>query len=267
MKNYLDLMQKVMTDGVAKSDRTGVGTRSLFGEQLRFDLSKGFPLITTKKIHMKSVIHELLWMLTGSTNVKYLRDNGVTIWDEWADAKGDLGPVYGEHWRSWNAFTDSADESIDQIQLLIEDLVLNSDSRRMIVTSWNPSNVDQCRLPPCHCFFQCYVADGKLSLHLYQRSADLFLGVPFNIASYALLTQMLAQITSLKLGDLIISFGDVHIYNNHGEQCYIQMARKPQPLPKIVLNPNVMNIDEFKYADIELVGYTSHPAIKADVAV
>jgi thymidylate synthase len=275
MDNYLNLMSKILFSGNHKEDRTGTGTISLFGEQLRFDLSKGFPLITTKKVHLKSIIHELLWFLSGSTNIKYLTDNGVTIWNEWADEDGELGPVYGKQWRSWDkveinwagAYPQLELNPLDQIQNLVNDLKNNPDSRRLIVTSWNPADVPNCKLPPCHCFFQCYVANGKLSLHLTQRSADLFLGVPFNIASYALLTHMLAQVTGLKVGELVITFGDVHIYKNHLEQCFTQLSRTPLTLPTIKINPLVNDINNFKYEDFELIGYKSHAAIKADVAV
>lgn len=275
MNNYLKLMKKVLNEGIYKSDRTGTGTYSLFAEQLRFDLSKGFPLLTTKKVHLKSIIHELLWFLSGSTNIKYLTDNGVTIWNEWADKDGELGPVYGKQWRKWDTFVVNwagaypqlEIEPLDQIANLINDLKNNPDSRRLIVTAWNPADVPNCKLPPCHCFFQCYVSRGKLSLHLTQRSADLFLGVPFNIASYALLTYMLAQVTGLEVGELVITFGDVHIYSNHKDQCELQLHRTPFALPTLQINSLVDNINNFKYDDFKLMGYQSHAAIKADVAV
>ena len=264
MKCYLDLMEKILKEGSGREDRTGVGTRSLFGAQLRFDLSKGFPLVTTKKIHMKSVIHELLWFLKGDTNVKYLQDNGVKIWDAWASPLGDLGPVYGAQWRSWK----TADGSIvDQISNVISEIKQNPDSRRLVVNSWNVGELGKMVLAPCHCFFQFYVVDGRLSCQLYQRSADFFLGVPFNIASYALLTQMIAQVCGLGLGEFIHTFGDLHLYSNHIEQVKEQLLRTPMDLPRMVLNPLVKNIDDFKYEDFTLVGYEPRPAIKAPVAV
>ncbi len=264
MKQYLDLMRHVRDHGVEKSDRTGTGTRSVFGYQLRFDLAQGFPAVTTKKLHFRSIIMELLWLLSGDTNIKFLRDNKVTIWDEWADENGDLGPVYGAQWRSWPARDGGA---VDQIAMAVERLKKNPDSRRHLVTAWNPADVDQMALPPCHCLFQFYVAEGKLSCQLYQRSADIFLGVPFNIASYALLTHMMAQVTGLKVGDFIHTFGDAHIYLNHLEQVETQLARSPFPLPKLVLRRDVKSIDDFRYEDFEIVSYQSHPHIAAKVAV
>jgi thymidylate synthase len=264
MKQYLDLMRHVLENGTDKEDRTGTGTRSVFGHQMRFDLSEGFPLITTKKCHLKSIIHELLWFLQGDTNIAYLNENGVRIWDEWADADGNLGPVYGHQWRSW----PTADgRTIDQISKLIHMIKTNPDSRRLIVSAWNVGDVDNMALPPCHCLFQFYVADGKLSCQLYQRSADIFLGVPFNIASYALLTLMIAQVCSLKPGDFIHSFGDAHLYQNHFEQAELQLQRDPLPLPEMHLNPHITDIFDFKFEDFELVGYEAHPHIKAAVAV
>jgi thymidylate synthase len=272
MKQYLDLLSFVKDNGTSKEDRTGTGTRSHFGYQMRFDLAKGFPLVTTKKIHFKSVVHELLWMISGDTNIKYLKDNGVRIWDEWADARGDLGPVYGEQWRSWevfdsDAFRTESSGSIDQLANVIEQLKVNPNSRRHIVTAWNPAVVDKMALPPCHMMFQFHVADGKLSCQMYQRSADVFLGVPFNIASYALLTMMIAQVCDLAIGDFIHTFGDVHIYNNHVEQVNEQLSRSPKILPRVVLNPDIKNIDEFTYEDVLLLDYEYHPAIKAKVSV
>ncbi|MCB9986876.1 MAG: thymidylate synthase [Rhodospirillales bacterium] len=264
MKQYLDLMRHVLENGAKKEDRTGTGTLSVFGYQMRFDLSKGFPLVTTKKLHLKSIIHELLWFLAGDTNIKYLKDNGVRIWDEWADENGDLGPVYGYQWRSWPA-PDGA--HIDQIANLVNMIKKNPDSRRLIVSAWNPALIEQMALPPCHCLFQFYVADGKLSCQLYQRSADIFLGVPFNIASYALLTMMIAQVCGLKPGDFVHTFGDAHLYSNHLEQTKEQLSRDPKPLPEMHLNPHVTNLFDFKFEDFELVGYESHPHIKAAVAV
>src|SRR5512139_764109 len=261
---YEDFMRHVYTTGVAKTDRTGTGTRSVFGHQMRFDLAQGFPLLTTKKLHTKSIIHELLWFLAGDTNVKYLNDNGVHIWDEWADARGDLGPVYGHQWRSWPARDG---RTIDQIANVVETIRRNPDSRRLIVTAWNPADVDKMALPPCHCLFQLYVANGRLSCQLYQRSADVFLGVPFNIASYALLTMMVAQVTGYKPGDFVHSFGDTHLYSNHLEQARLQLTRAPRPLPVMRINPEVQDIFSFRYEDFELVGYDPHPHIKADVAV
>ncbi|WP_022966151.1 thymidylate synthase [Denitrificimonas caeni] len=264
MKQYLDLMRHVRDHGMDKSDRTGTGTRSVFGHQMRFDLNAGFPLVTTKKCHLKSIIHELLWFLQGDTNIKYLQDNGVRIWDEWADENGDLGPVYGYQWRNWPAPNG---ESIDQISKLIEMIKSNPDSRRLIVSAWNPALVDSMALPPCHALFQFYVADGKLSCQLYQRSADIFLGVPFNIASYALLTMMVAQVCDLQLGDFIWSGGDCHLYSNHMEQVEEQLNREPLPLPTMRINPQVKSIFDFTFADFELCDYQAHPHIKAQVAV
>src|SRR5690554_4238357 len=264
MKQYLDLMRHVRDHGVDKSDRTGTGTRSVFGHQMRFDLNAGFPLVTTKKCHLKSIIHELLWFLQGDTNIKYLQDNGVRIWDEWADENGDLGPVYGYQWRNWPAPNG---ESIDQISKLIENIKTNPYSRRHIVSAWNPALVDDMALPPCHSLFQFYVADGKLSCQLYQRSADTFLGVPFNIASYALLTLMVAQVCGLKPGDFVHSFGDAHIYSNHFEQVKEQLSRSPRHLPQMKINSEVKDIFNFKFEDFEVVNYEPYPGIKAPVAV
>ncbi len=264
MQQYLDLMRHVRDNGIRKEDRTGTGTISLFGYQMRFDLAKGFPVVTTKKLHLRSIIHELLWFLQGDTNIKYLHDNGVSIWDEWADENGDLGPVYGYQWRSWPAPNG---ESIDQIKLLLEQIKNNPDSRRLMVSAWNPACVDQMALPPCHCLFQFYVAEGKLSCQLYQRSADIFLGVPFNIASYALLTLMVARECGLEPGDFVHTFGDAHLYSNHLDQVETQLAREPLPLPRMRLNPDVSSVFDFSYDDFELVGYEAHPHIKAPVAV
>jgi thymidylate synthase len=264
MRQYLDLLAKVRHEGHAKSDRTGTGTLSLFGHQMRFDLSEGFPLVTTKKLHLKSIVHELIWFLRGETNIRYLKENGVSIWDEWADEKGDLGPVYGAQWRSWPT-TDGG--AIDQIAKLVDGLKRNPDSRRHIVTAWNPAEVDRMALPPCHCLFQFYVIDGKLSCQLYQRSADVFLGVPFNIASYALMTRMVAQVTGLGIGDFIHTFGDVHLYSNHLEQADEQLKRVPRALPRLILNPKVTRLEDFRYEDVTFAGYDPHPAIKAEVAV
>ena len=264
MRQYLDLLQHVLAHGTKKSDRTGTGTLSVFGYQMRFDLNQGFPLLTTKKVHLKSVIHELLWFLKGDTNIAYLQENGVSIWDEWADAKGDLGPVYGYQWRSW----PTADgRHIDQISEVIETLKSNPDSRRIIVSAWNVGEIENMKLPPCHAFFQFYVADGKLSCQLYQRSADIFLGVPFNIASYALLTMMVAQVAGLKLGDFVHTLGDAHIYSNHLEQVNVQLSRDTRALPRMSLNPSVRDIFQFKYEDFSLLNYDPHPAIRAPVAV
>ncbi|PYU99328.1 MAG: thymidylate synthase [Acidobacteria bacterium] len=264
MQQYLDLMRDILENGAKKNDRTGVGTLSVFGRQLRFDLETGFPALTTKRLYMKGVIHELLWFLMGSTNINYLRDRGVTIWDEWADEQGELGPVYGSQWRRW----DGPDgRSIDQISQVIEEIKTNPDSRRLIVSAWNVARIDEMRLPPCHCLFQFYVANGKLSCHLYQRSADLFLGVPFNIASYSLLTMMAAQVTGLGVGEFIQSFGDAHIYLNHIEQVKEQLSRRPRALPQMVLNKEVTSIFDFKYEDFTLVGYDPYPAIPAPIAV
>jgi thymidylate synthase len=264
MRQYLDLMERVLAEGVEKRDRTGVGTRSIFGHQLRFDLNRGFPLVTTKKLHVKSIIYELLWFLRGDTNVKYLDDHGITIWDEWADENGDLGPVYGRQWRAW----PTADgRSIDQIANVLDEIRRNPDSRRLIVTAWNPGENERMALSPCHCLFQFYVADGALSCQLYQRSADVFLGVPFNIASYALLTLMMAQVTSLRPGTFVHSFGDTHLYLNHIEQARLQLTRSPRPLPTMKLNPAVKDLFAFRYEDFALEGYEPHPHIKAAVAV
>jgi thymidylate synthase len=264
MRPYLDLMQHVLEHGTQKSDRTGTGTLSIFGAQLRFDLGAGFPLLTTKKVHLKSIIHELLWFLQGDTNVKYLKDNGVTIWDEWADDKGELGPVYGYQWRSWPA---ADGRHIDQINLLLEQIRKNPDSRRMIVSAWNVADLDKMALMPCHAFFQFYVAGGKLSCQMYQRSADIFLGVPFNIASYALLTMMIAQVCGLKPGDFVHTFGDTHLYLNHLDQAREQLSRSPRKLPVMRINPAVKNLFDFKYDDFTLEGYDPHPLIKAPIAV
>jgi thymidylate synthase len=264
MEQYLDLMRRVRTQGVRKTDRTGTGTLSVFGHQMRFDLGAGFPLVTTKRIHLKSVIHELLWFVAGDTNTKYLNANGVTIWDEWADENGDLGPIYGAQWRSWPA---PDDRSIDQLQELVETLKTRPDSRRMIVTAWNPADLPDMALAPCHCLFQLYVAEGRLSCQLYQRSADVFLGVPFNIASYALLTLMLAQVCGLKPGDFVHTLGDAHLYLNHLQQADLQLARTPRPLPLMRLNPDVTGLFRFRYEDFELSGYDPHPHIAAAVAV
>jgi thymidylate synthase len=264
MQQYLDLLARVRAQGTRKTDRTGTGTLSVFGHQMRFDLGAGFPLVTTKKIHLKSVIHELLWFLEGDTNTKYLNANGVTIWDEWADENGDLGPIYGAQWRSWPG---PDGRSIDQLQELVETLKTTPDSRRMVVTAWNPADLPDMALAPCHCLFQFYVAEGRLSCQLYQRSADVFLGVPFNIASYALLTLMLAQVTGLKPGDLVHTLGDAHLYLNHLEQADLQLARTPRPLPRMRLNPDVTSLFQFRYEDFELTGYDPHPHITAAVAV
>jgi thymidylate synthase len=264
MKQYLDLMAHVLERGVRKEDRTGVGTLSLFGYQMRFDLSQGFPAVTTKKLHLRSIIHELLWFLQGDTNIRYLRDNRVTIWDEWADEKGNLGPVYGYQWRSWPT---PDGRFIDQIGQLVHSLSHNPDSRRHIVSAWNVADIEQMALPPCHCLFQFYVAEGRLSCQLYQRSADIFLGVPFNIASYALLTMMLAQVTGYQAGEFVHTFGDAHLYLNHLEQARLQLTREPYPLPQMVLNKAVTTIFDFHYEDFDLQNYQSHPAIAAPIAV
>jgi thymidylate synthase len=264
MRPYLDLMQHVLEHGVHKNDRTGTGTVSVFGYQMRFDLAAGFPLVTTKKCHVKSIIHELLWFLQGDTNIGYLQQNGVKIWDEWADENGDLGPVYGQQWRSWAA---ADGHTIDQIAEVIAQIKRNPDSRRLIVSAWNVGELEQMALAPCHAFFQFYVADAKLSCQLYQRSADIFLGVPFNIASYAVLTMMMAQVCGLQPGDFVHTFGDAHLYLNHLEQARLQLSREPRPLPMMQLNPDVKNIFEFKFEDFTLLGYDPHPAIKAPVAV
>ena len=264
MKQYLDLMQHVLDTGTQKHDRTGPGTISVFGYQMRFNLQDGFPMVTTKKLHLKSIIHELIWFLQGDTNIKYLKDNGVRIWDEWADENGDLGPVYGSQWRSWPKPNGGY---IDQITQIINTIKNNPDSRRIIVSAWNVAEIENMALPPCHAFFQFYVADGKLSCQLYQRSADIFLGVPFNIASYALLTMMVAQVCGLEAGDFIHTFGDAHIYNNHLEQVKLQLSRDPKPLPTMKINPEVKDIFDFKFEDFELVNYEAHPHIKGAVAV
>jgi len=264
MRQYHELMDRILAEGAEKHDRTGTGTLSVFGHQMRFDLGEGFPLTTTKKLHVKSIIHELLWFLAGDTNIKYLNQHGVKIWDEWADENGDLGPVYGRQWRSWPAPGGGA---IDQIAHVVAAIRRNPDSRRLIVTAWNPAEVDQMALPPCHCLFQFYIAQGRLSCQLYQRSADVFLGVPFNIASYALLTMMVAQVTGLKPGDFIHTFGDAHLYLNHLEQARLQRARPPRRLPRMALNPAVLDLSAFRYEDFTLEGYDPHPHIKAKVAV
>ncbi len=264
MKQYLDLLRHIYTDGVVKTDRTGVGTKSIFGWQSRYDLSEGFPLLTTKKVHLKSIIYELLWFLSGSTNIGYLKEHGVSIWDEWADENGDLGPVYGHQWRSWPTPDGGC---IDQISNLIDTIKHNPNSRRMLVSAWNVAEVDSMALPPCHCLFQFYVANGKLSCQLYQRSADTFLGVPFNIASYALLTMMIAQVCGLEPGEFIHTTGDTHLYLNHLEQASLQLSREPRPLPRMIINPEVKDIFSFNYEDFTLEGYDPWPAIKAPVAV
>ncbi|HJU50160.1 MAG TPA: thymidylate synthase [Pseudogulbenkiania sp.] len=264
MKQYLDLMRHVREHGHYKSDRTGTGTLSVFGHQMRFDLADGFPLLTTKKLHLKSIVHELLWFLSGDTNIRYLKDNGVSIWDEWADENGELGPVYGYQWRSWPA---PDGRHIDQIANVVEMIKKNPDSRRLIVSAWNPALVDEMALPPCHALFQFYVADGRLSCQLYQRSADIFLGVPFNIASYALLTMMMAQVCGLKPGEFVHTLGDAHLYSNHLEQADEQLAREPRPLPTIKINPDVTDLFAFRFEDFELEGYDPMPHIKAKVAV
>jgi len=264
MRQYLDLLQRVLDEGVTKDDRTGTGTRSVFGHQMRFDLAAGFPLVTTKKLHVKSIVHELLWFISGDTNIRYLNDNGVRIWDEWADENGDLGPVYGKQWRSWAAPDGRA---IDQLAQVVAAIGSNPDSRRLIVTAWNPADVDEQALPPCHCLFQFYVAQGRLSCQLYQRSADIFLGVPFNIASYALLTQMVAQVSGLAAGDFVHTFGDAHLYLNHLDQARLQLTREPRPLPQMAINPEVHSLFDFVYDDFSLSGYEPHPHIKAEVAV
>ena len=264
MRQYLSLLDRILREGAVKTDRTGTGTKSVFGNQMRFNMVEGFPLLTTKKLHLKSIIHELLWFLKGDTNVRYLQEHGVRIWNEWADENGDLGPVYGHQWRSWPDYNGG---NIDQIKNVIDMIKNHPDSRRMIVSAWNVAEVEQMALPPCHCMFQFYVADGKLSLQLYQRSADVFLGVPFNIASYALLLQMMAQVTGLEAGEFIHTTGDTHLYLNHLEQAHIQLERTPRPLPKMVLNPDVKNIFDFKYEDFELTGYDPYPHIAAKVSV
>jgi thymidylate synthase len=264
MQNYLDLMQRVRTEGARKTDRTGTGTISIFGHQMRFDLAEGFPLVTTKKLHVKSIVHELIWFLAGDTNTAYLKRNGISIWDDWADETGDLGPVYGKQWRSW-ATPDG--RTIDQIQEVVETLKSHPDSRRIIVSAWNPADIPDMALAPCHCLFQFYVANGRLSCQLYQRSADVFLGVPFNIASYALLTMMMAQVTNLQPGEFVHTFGDAHLYLNHLEQADLQLTRAPRPLPRMEINPDVRSIFDFKYEDFKLTGYDPHPHIRAEVAV
>jgi len=264
MQQYLDLIRRVLAEGVLKEDRTGTGTISVFGHQMRFNLEDGFPLVTTKKLHLKSIIYELLWFLKGSTNVKYLQDNGVRIWNEWAKEDGELGPIYGYQWRSW---PDYSGGHIDQVLQVIESIKNNPDSRRHIVSAWNVGQIDEIQLPPCHILFQFYVANGRLSCQLYQRSADIFLGVPFNIASYALLTMMVAQVCGLKPGDFVHTLGDSHIYCNHIEQVKLQISREPRPLPVMKINPSIRNIDEFSFEDFELTGYDPHPHIKGDIAV
>jgi thymidylate synthase len=264
MRQYLDLMERILSRGVEKRDRTGTGTLSVFGHQMRFDLNEGFPLVTTKKLHLKSIVYELLWFLRGDTNVKYLNEHGVSIWDEWADERGDLGPVYGQQWRSWPA---ADGETIDQMAGVVAAIRRNPDSRRLIVSAWNPAEVDKMALPPCHCLFQFYVADGRLSCQLYQRSADVFIGVPFNIASYALLTLMVAQVTELEPGEFVHTFGDAHLYWNHLDQARLQLTRTPRGLPTMRLNPAVKDLFGFRYEDFALEGYEPHPHIKAKVAV
>jgi len=264
MKQYLDLLRDIKESGIRKSDRTGTGTISVFGRQLRFDLEKGFPATTTKKLYMKGVVHELLWFLMGGTNIKYLKDNGISIWDEWADSDGELGPVYGAQWRHWDT---PSGKTIDQISQVVDSIKKKPDSRRHIVSAWNVAHIDEMKLPPCHCLFQFYVADNKLSCQMYQRSADVFLGVPFNIASYSLLTIMMAQITGLEPGEFIHTFGDVHIYLNHLDQVDLQLSREPRPLPTIRINPGIKSIYDFRYEDFELLNYNPHPAIKAPIAI
>ena len=264
MKAYLDLMQHVLNEGTQKHDRTGTGTISVFGYQMRFNLQEGFPLVTTKKCHLRSIIHELIWFLKGDTNIAYLKENGVSIWDEWADENGNLGPVYGSQWRSWPTANG---QHIDQIKQVINQIKTNPDSRRLIVSAWNVGEIEHMALPPCHAFFQFYVADGKLSCQLYQRSADIFLGVPFNIASYALLTMMVAQVCGLQAGDFVHTLGDAHLYNNHLEQTHLQLSREPRPLPNMKLNPKVMDIFDFAFEDFTLENYDPHPHIKAPVAI
>jgi thymidylate synthase len=263
-QQYLDLLRAVLETGIDRPDRTGTGTRSIFGHQMRFDLSRGFPLLTTKKLHVKSIIYEVLWFLRGETNVRWLQERGVKIWDEWADENGDLGPVYGSQWRSW---PDGRGGTIDQIANVVNSIKTKPDSRRHIVTAWNPAEVDDMALPPCHCLFQFYVAEGKLSCQLYQRSGDIFLGVPFNIASYALLTHMMAQVTGLQVGDFVHTFGDAHLYSNHVQQAHEQLARPPKPLPRLTLNPDRQSIFDFEFEDFMLTGYDPHPHIKAEVSI
>ncbi len=264
MKQYLNLLDRILTEGVTKTDRTGTGTKSVFGHQMRFNMADGFPLLTTKKLHLKSIIHELLWFLAGDTNVRYLQENGVRIWNEWADENGELGPVYGHQWRSW---PDYKGGTVDQIANVVDLIKNHPDSRRMVVSAWNPAEIDQMALPPCHCLFQFYVADCKLSLQLYQRSADTFLGVPFNIASYALLLQMMAQVTGLQPGEFIHTTGDTHLYLDHLEQAKLQITREPRTLPRMIINPDVKSIFDFKYEDFQLEGYDPYPHIKATVSV
>jgi thymidylate synthase len=264
MRQYLELLERILADGAEKADRTGTGTLSVFGHQMRFDLAQGFPLVTTKKLYLKAIVHELLWFLAGDTNVKYLREHGVTIWDEWADDAGDLGPVYGAQWRSWPT---PDGRSIDQMAEVLAEIRRNPDSRRLIVTAWNPAQLAKMALSPCHCLFQFYVADGKLSLQLYQRSGDAFLGVPFNIASYALLAHMVAKVTGLKPGDFVHTLGDAHLYRNHMEQAQLQLSRAPRALPRLKLNPAVSDLFAFRFEDVAIEGYDPHPAIKAEVAV
>jgi thymidylate synthase len=268
MRSYLDLLQDVLDNGAEKSDRTGTGTRSLFGRQIRFDLGRGFPLVTTKRLHLKSIVHELLWFISGDTNISYLKRNGVGIWDEWADENGDLGPVYGKQWRAWDAIGPSGQvRIIDQLSDVVGRIRRDPDSRRLIVSAWNPADLPRMALAPCHCLFQFYVAGGKLSCQLYQRSADIFLGVPFNIASYALLTEMVAQVAGLKVGDFVHSFGDVHLYNNHVEQAHEQLRRAPKALPRLVLDPAIRELEDFRFEHVRIEDYDPHPAIKAPVAV
>ena len=264
MRAYHDLLHRILTEGVRKEDRTGTGTLSVFGHQMRFDLSEGFPLVTTKQLHLRSIIHELLWFLRGDTNIAYLKENGVSIWDEWADANGDLGPVYGKQWRSW---AKPGGGTVDQIAWVLDEIARNPDSRRLVVSAWNPAELDRMALAPCHCLFQFYVAEGRLSCQLYQRSADAFLGVPFNIASYALLTAMIAQVTGLRAGDFVHTFGDAHLYANHLEQTRLQLTREPKALPRLRLNPEVRSLFDFRFEDIVIEGYEPHPAIRAPVAV
>ncbi|HJE24829.1 MAG TPA: thymidylate synthase [Methylorubrum populi] len=264
MRAYHDLLDRILSEGLRKDDRTGTGTLSVFGHQMRFDLAEGFPLVTTKQLHLRSIIHELLWFLQGDTNIAYLKENGVTIWDEWADADGNLGPVYGKQWRSWEK---PGGGTVDQIAWVLDEIARNPDSRRLIVSAWNPADLDRMALAPCHCLFQFYVADGKLSCQLYQRSADVFLGVPFNIASYALLTAMMAQVTGLAPGDFVHTLGDAHLYVNHLEQARLQLSREPRALPRLRLNPEVRSLFDFRFEDIAIEGYDPHPAIKAPVAV